>query len=84
MNKNKLNQVFIGIITISLISVFIASYQSEQEQACECLRIKSKYDNPLSQTREVRIAANRCADKFDGYNNIRRICAGKEVKYEHR
>lgn len=76
MKNKKLNQVFIGIISISVITIIVTSYQSEQEQACECIRIKSKYDNPLSQTREVSIATNRCADKFDGYNNIRRICAG--------
>ena len=80
--QKKVNQVFIGIITISLISVFIASYQSEQEQACECLRIKSKYDNPLSQTREVRNTTNRYGDKFDAGNNIQRICEREQIKYK--
>ena len=62
--------------------------QSEKQQACDCLTTKRNADNNyggvLNYPRNVKIRINNCADRFDGYNNIRKLCNGQKVNYKRR
>ena len=69
--------IIIAIIVIGVIVVF-AITPSKKEEACTCVSLWDNYQNKggmfSTPSCDVQIEIDRCAKRFDGMNNARRIC----------
>ncbi|MCH7523595.1 MAG: hypothetical protein IIC74_00955 [Bacteroidetes bacterium] len=69
--------IIIAIIVIGVIVVF-AITPSKKEEACTCVSLWDNYQNKggmfSTPSWDVQIEIDRCAKRFDGMNNARRMC----------